>query len=213
MVHRYIIKKTQLVRRLHMSEYDREHFVTDFIQRTLKNLEEINKIAESDSNTEAKAYEVTQLINSILGLIIVPFEKYSDVMDKGLQGDGFDKMVVSMGNIRLYTNYPTDRNNHGELRVFNFIRHLRNAFAHLGNDRVIFLSENKKLSGLLVYDTTYDEKNDKTYKFCAELDLPSFKEIVKNIISIYTKLDKEWEPSAKSSERIDELMELINRGH
>ncbi|HEV3164125.1 MAG TPA: HEPN family nuclease [Isosphaeraceae bacterium] len=51
---------------------DYRNLITDFATRTLANLDLINKAAE-DGN--ADAYEVTQLWNSLLGLIVLPREQ------------------------------------------------------------------------------------------------------------------------------------------
>ena len=50
------------------------NLVRDFIERTRKNLEYIETRVQSDP--EAEVYEVTQLVNSLLGLIIFPKEQY-----------------------------------------------------------------------------------------------------------------------------------------
>ncbi|HII94309.1 MAG TPA: hypothetical protein HA367_00995 [Candidatus Methanofastidiosum sp.] len=46
----------------------------DYVTRTQKNLEFIEKAIEEDP--EKEVFEVTQLINSLLGLIVFPFEKF-----------------------------------------------------------------------------------------------------------------------------------------
>ena len=53
-------------------------FVGDFAKRTLANL----NIIEQEIRENKDAYEVTQLINSLLGLIVFPFERQIKVADE-----------------------------------------------------------------------------------------------------------------------------------
>lgn len=48
--------------------------VKDFAERTLVNLRQIESLSESGY----EAYEVTQLINSLLGLLIFPKERFHE---------------------------------------------------------------------------------------------------------------------------------------
>ena len=175
-----------------MSAYDYEHFVNDFISRTRVNLRTIDEIAKSEN--ESEVYEITQLINSLFGLLIVPFERYKEVEEEELKNkNGYKELVLSIGNVkRLYTNYKDDRDNLGNFKVSSFIKHLRNALAHLGNDRVLFLDKNQKLAGMLFYDKYKEKETNKLYEFCAELDLVSFRQIVENIIKIYLDVGNDF---------------------
>lgn len=65
-----------------MSGYNMEYFIADFADRTLANLEQVERMKRagqfefnSPGKTE-KLYEVTQLINSFLGLVVLPTEKF-----------------------------------------------------------------------------------------------------------------------------------------
>lgn len=51
-----------------------EEFVIDFVRRTRKNLEFIEDRVEADPGAEL--FEVTQLVNSLLGIIVLPREYY-----------------------------------------------------------------------------------------------------------------------------------------
>jgi len=50
-----------------------EHVVQEFAQRTQKNLD---FIYQHKNNPETKVYEVTQLINSMLGLLVFPQQRF-----------------------------------------------------------------------------------------------------------------------------------------
>ena len=54
-----------------MGIYNIEVFLNEFSSRTIKNLKFID-----DHVGYSDVFEVTQLINSLLGLIIIPVEKY-----------------------------------------------------------------------------------------------------------------------------------------
>lgn len=52
-----------------------EAFLSDFAKRTLSNLE----IIQNEAMHNANAYEVTQLINSLLAFIVFPYERNLNV--------------------------------------------------------------------------------------------------------------------------------------
>lgn len=51
-------------------------FVSDFAERTLINLERIEKLSNVPPGTSPKVYEFTQLVNSLLGLVMLPQETW-----------------------------------------------------------------------------------------------------------------------------------------
>ncbi len=51
-----------------------EDLVRDFAQRTRKNLQALRTLQKS--NPEMEVYEVTQLMNSMLGLLVFPQQQY-----------------------------------------------------------------------------------------------------------------------------------------
>lgn len=64
-----------------VSGYNIEYFLEDFAKRTMENLEIIEYYSskrwmdiQGELLKEKKAYEVTQLINSLLGLVLIPME-------------------------------------------------------------------------------------------------------------------------------------------
>lgn len=54
--------------------------VRDFAMRTAKNLELIEKMRKEDPCAEV--FEVTQLVNSMLGLLVFPQQKYFNKIEK-----------------------------------------------------------------------------------------------------------------------------------
>ena len=81
-------------------------FVSDFAERTLANLEKI----END-NTDLEKYEVTQLVNSFLGLIVFPKER-------SITDSHWNKLLKS-------NNVSSNPNGN-----CNYLRRMRNAISH-----------------------------------------------------------------------------------
>lgn len=94
-----------------MGAYNYEHFISDFVYRTRKNH---MKILQRYEEHESQRYEVTQLINSLFGLLIVPNEKYkyrkngngvSDYyLKKTEEYDGILEFIGEIKNNRRYYN-------------------------------------------------------------------------------------------------------------
>jgi hypothetical protein len=72
-----------------------EDMARDFVERTLRNLQAARGLAHSGE----VPFEVTFLINSLLGLIVVPHEQMQDRLPtrtfRELQADGWELTVVS----------------------------------------------------------------------------------------------------------------------
>ena len=119
-------------------------------QRTLKNLEYLHdKKAHGDN-----VHIVTHVVNSLLGLVVLPWEKklQDDVKKtklKDLYDDGWPEWDILLDK-------PTGK--HTETQTLgDLIWHLRNAAAH---GRIHFSSESRKLSELVL--TVEDAKGEKS---------------------------------------------------
>jgi hypothetical protein len=92
-------------------------FIADFARRTLLNLEHVQE--EADSGNE-RVYPVTQLWNSLLGLIVLPkerdIERIPDTALRDLRSAGWPQITTTHGD------------EHESLR--EMVRALRNAVAH-----------------------------------------------------------------------------------
>jgi len=92
-----------------------EKFLKDFIERTDVNLEFIRAAHANDE----KVFEVTQLINSMLGFIVFPKERLYDLIDKKkpldtFRQDGWEIPEPTIGDKPYWNN------------LYDFIRHMRN---------------------------------------------------------------------------------------
>ena len=96
-----------------MSEYSEETFAKDFAERTLKNL--INYSGE---------YEVTQLINSAIGLLMIPKEEFfNEIIDNIISCQLLKKMREAIDFDEI-----TSKNKKNSLK--NIVIHIRNGIAH-----------------------------------------------------------------------------------
>lgn len=166
-----------------MSSYDMESFIKDFAERTTKNLDVINYLAESPYNKDGKrVFEVTQLINSFLGLIILPNETFKDwrekIKDSNNRMNQKIKEVESKVQIlldhcrqdRRYVNSFEDPDK--PVRIFRFCDHIRNSVAHSG---VYFypLVRGEVIDEIIFYECS--KRKDK--EFCLKLNTKKDKEL------------------------------------
>ncbi len=110
--------------------------VHDFARRTLKNLEAIEEMARKDPNDY---FEVTQLINSAIGLLIFPKEVDYDSIPE-----------IALDNLPM--EIPLPKILHGRLPKDNLrelVRYLRNGFAHYN---VEFENFNNQIVGVYIWN-------------------------------------------------------------
>lgn len=94
-----------------------ESVIRDFAQRTRTNLRTIEDFRASGG----KAYEVTQLVNSMLGLLVFPRERFIDQIPE----TSLDDLEAAGWPVpKVVGEFPQAR----DLR--QLIRYLRNAIAH-----------------------------------------------------------------------------------
>ena len=86
-------------------------FVKDFAKRTRKNYEK----------AASGPYEITQLINSTVGLLIIPKEKQSDAISDTMLNN---QLLQKMKSCVMVNTYPKS------LTLCQICRHLRNAISH-----------------------------------------------------------------------------------
>ena len=111
-----------------MSEW--QDFPIDFLRRTMANVE--NYTGE---------YEVTNLINNCLGLIVIP----NDHLVNRLPKYTFDKHDTTYGITRENILFEE----HSNYTLENIVRHVRNGFSH---GLIEQQSQNAEIVGLRIYD-------------------------------------------------------------
>jgi hypothetical protein len=138
-------------------------FVKEFFKRTLYNLKCYDTLHKEDP--EKYPNNVTQLINSFLGLLIFVKEDNINLSDR---------IYENFKNKKMEWTYAEDKNTKA------FIRHLRNAIGH----RRIIEKTNKQNEIIGLNFKDQKKQNKKIYKF--EIDLS-----VKEIRKIIDLIDKD----------------------
>lgn len=118
--------------------------VLDFAKRTLANLMFIEAHKQ-----QPNVYEVTQMINSLLGLLVFPKEEFwNNIKREPLANIPYTTRI----NIRqdTYTDRCTD------LRTL--VRHIRNSISHFG---IEFVADRNYISRIEMSDELIDRKNGK----------------------------------------------------
>lgn len=130
----------------------RDFFVKDFYIRTLHIL-----------NNYKGDYDVTLLINSMLGLLVVPKEKFWREMDDFQ----ISNEISSLTNNIQENTYP------GDQTIKNIVKHLRNAVAH---GKMTIFGEESNYPGAIAKINTIefiDEKNP--YRFVIRFTVEELK--------------------------------------
>lgn len=157
---------------------DYTNVVRDFAQRTRRNLEFVRQAVARNQNGEIhgdpEVYEVTQLINSMLGLLVFPQQRYFDAIPatplQELAAKGWPQIRVSPG-------FPDSVETLADL-----MRYLRNAVAHFN---IEFLAPSGQIEGIRVWNTRKDKKtNTKKKTWCAELPLRDLEMIADRFVEM-----------------------------
>lgn len=133
-------------------DYQKE-FVIDFARRTRSNLEFI----EAAERRGESVFEVTQLANSLLGLLVFPREQYMrSIPDTSL------RELAEQG-------WPNIRSTHGELKedtLKQLMRMLRNGIAHCNVEFIA--DERSAITGLTIWNT--DKRGHRTWEATLMID-------------------------------------------
>ena len=108
--------------------------VRDFAERTRSNIE----LVQAAANTGQEAYEVTQLINSMLGLLVFPQQEFYDKIPKTILPD-LEKEGWPI---------PRVRNNYQQVsNLEQLARYLRNGITHFN---LRFTETDGHVDGLII---------------------------------------------------------------
>lgn len=130
-----------------------EKLVQDFAERTLANLESIEKLQVEQP--EGTYYEVTQLINSLLGLLVFPQQRYFNQIPK----------VPLLELRRQGWPIPENKTQSPEIvDIKRFTRYLRNAITHFN---IVFLEDTttEQIIGIKVWNINEDKEKDWEIEF------------------------------------------------
>ena len=185
-----------------MSGYRYDQFIDELCVRTLKNLEIIK------SNKENGGYEVTQLINSLMSLIILPREMFNMKINR-IQNINEQEFLNSINYLKLKLRIKDYIDN--DLCIVSrscsrgngmdpneFIRHIRNSLAHNGKGRLGFLpcNNDSEIESILFidFDDPSDNINTKDPDFVFLVSIEELSDLVTNIKDYYHDIysNEEW---------------------
>lgn len=136
-------------------------FVEDFVNRTKENYEFMKN----------SPYSVTQLINSTIGILVVPKEnEFVEISDNFID----NSLLKKMKNCVEINTYDKP------LNLSQMIRHLRNGIAH---NNMEFLAEQppKNNEPLIIHNVTIKDKDDyNNFKFEITIPVDLLKEFFMN---------------------------------
>lgn len=144
-----------------------KYVVRDFAQRTHSNLTFIE--AHVSQNPDAQLYEVTQLINSLLGLLVFPQQRFYDRIPptpiQELSAQGWP-------NIQTLSGMPPCDN------LRDLVRYLRNAIAHFNLE---FMADpaTHHITGLQLWNTYKDKE---TWRI--QLTIPQLRQLAFRFIDL-----------------------------
>lgn len=204
-----------------MSGYNYNEFISDFCARTIENQGIIDSLREQDikaglskDQINEKHHEVTQLINSLFGLLIVPYEKYKynpnnndSMSERDLKKTAeYYKIAELIFKLekrhRLYNDY-NDR-----YLVSCFIRHLRNALAHSGSEGIQFMPIEKNS---VIKTVIFHDKDNDNHQFCTELSVGEIRILSQLLSDMYNQLDHliETDDLPKYKEKYERCVALM----
>lgn len=147
-------------------------FIKDFAKRTLYNYDMIKN---------AGCYEVTQLINSAVGLLIIPEQKlYNKIIDDLVSDELYQELCKS---IITNTYLNSDKNS-----LQQIAQHIRNSIAHA---RMEFSAERPSMKGksLIIHTVTFTDSSNKNEEFKITLSIPLLEKFFSEFSNAITKSD------------------------
>lgn len=142
-----------------------EDVVRDFSERTKKNLEAIQHLRTQG----AEVYEATQLINSMLGLLVFPREEFVNRIPQA----PFEDLA------RAAWPWPRVRDGFAQAEdLRELVRYLRNAIAHFNIEFLV--DDHRQIRGLRVYNTA--RHGNRTWD--AELTLTDLRSIAERFTQL-----------------------------
>ena len=167
--------------------------VYDFIDRTKRNLKKIDDSVQEDPHS---FFEVTQLINSAVGLLMFPGEDYlNSLPDLPLENFLEAKHMPRV----LYGNY-----NFGSLA--DAVKKIRNSIAHYN---VEFVNYNNEIKGLYLWNMPHPDA--KKPDLVIYLSVASLKEIFKEATRAYLKISQVNSAEFERNRRLSLIEEVLGK--
>lgn len=211
------------------SDIKRDAFrMSENLGKVRKELEkELKDICPSGDMIGNKLYEVTELINSMMGIAVLPFEMHREILDpkegekyyraknqehrsetlKSLEYKDLEKYINQLKDEKKwYSSYDNDKKN----IVFGFLKHLRDAAAHSGSDCISILPLD---GGTVIEEIMFYDINKKTNEeFAMKLSVEEVQELLKKVANFYNMsnigdIDK-TEKIRNAEDKVRKLLEV-----
>ena len=149
-----------------MTSYELED---EFISRTEKNLRAIEKLSQDGESV----YEVTQLINSLLGLLVYPRENF------------FDEIPEITREAMIKQGWPLPDEEISQIQnLRKLVKNMRNAVAHLNID---FIADNNEIVGIRFKNYRPCDEDRKTPSWIGEYNIEPLKKFVNMFLARISK--------------------------
>lgn len=158
-----------------MSNYDESYL--SFARRTKRNLEFIQ---QSSGDSTLKIYEVTQLVNSLLGLLLFP---------RSYTWGSFRSYRLNRLDPQQWPNLTNQSTSLDKLPIPHLervLREMRNAVAH--ND-IRFIADRNNEIERIVFRNINSKNTDNPYReWVLELTLPELRLLLDSLLSEYERI-------------------------
>ena len=149
-----------------MSGYELED---EFISRTEKNLRAIEKLSQEGESV----YEVTQLINSLLGLLVYPRERFFETIP-----DITQETMINEG-------WPLPSGENAQVSgLKELIRYMRNAVAHFN---IEFITDKNEIEGIRFKNYDFRDEGRKKPLWIGVYKLEPLKKFVNMFLARLSK--------------------------
>jgi hypothetical protein len=163
------IHSMEQIRGLTTMNYDQEDLLRDYARRTLENLRAIDELSKGGS--ASPVFETTQLINSLLGLIILPVEQY------------FDQLPAIPKDVLLAQGWkiPKVTGDFPEVKdLCELLKNLRHAVAHFN---IKFIPDNRnQVVGLVV--SNRNQRNKAEILWQAEIGITELRDLLERFVGL-----------------------------
>lgn len=165
----------------------------------------INELEKELIPIEKHSFEITQLVNSLIGLLIIPQQEYLDY----IREVDFDKMPILQKYVndpnrfkndykKIKKNYSCEENGYGLIEEEStpgaVLKHMRNAAGH---NRLEFYPKGitKEISDIIFSDHSYLmlRLDDSNWQYSERLDIKGYKCIHENTFILRIKVS-DFEP-------------------
>lgn len=177
------------------------HSLAGKLDSSKKSLEgKFNRLVVPGEIKGDELFEVTQLLNSLMGIAVLPYEMYSEIFrgNSSTQLELREKIKQSpeFYSLRefikaLYkadkwnSSYSSDINLGDGIIVFSFLRHIRNAVCHSGDNAALSLlplDDGKVITEVLFYDKSIKNPDE---EFALRLSINDVREMIELIANFY----------------------------